>query len=239
MPTGTSTPPLDPAGETTVQPRSWPGAFWTRRVCLVPTWRGWIVIILMTTVVFVYAFRHMGEFLTVRDPLPGGVLVVEGWVPPYVARETLDEFQRNHYLGIYVTGGPIEEENPYFGYQSYANLTATKLREMGAPAGLVHTVPAPFVARDRTYASAVTLKRELQAEGVSAATINVVSVGPHSRRSRLLYEKAFGSASRIGMIGVPARDFEIGQWWKTSAGFRTVVSEFIAYLYARLVFHPE
>ena len=86
---------------------------------------------------------------------------------------------------------------------------------------------------------AVALKRKLEAEGVSTAKINVYSLGPHSRRSRLLYEKAFGSSSEIGTVGIDPQDFNARRWWSTSEGFRVVIGEFIAYVYARVLFHPE
>ena len=180
-------------------------------------------------------------FLTVNDPVPGGVLVIEGWAPPYVARAAVEEFHRHSYVGIYATGIPFDEDNAVLGsdYNNFADVMAARLRKLGVPEASIHAVPAPDVGRDRTYTMAVTLKRKLEAEGVSTAKINVYSLGPHSRRSRLLYEMAFGSSSEVGTVGVDPQDFNSRRWWSTSEGFRTVVGEFIAYVYARLLFHPE
>jgi hypothetical protein len=33
-------------------------------------------------------------------------------------------------------------------------------------------------------------------------------------------------------------EFDPDHWWKTSAGVRGVIGEGLAYLYARLLFHP-
>jgi hypothetical protein len=85
---------------------------------------------------------------------------------------------------------------------------------------------------------AVALKKELEREGVSTAKITVISFGPHSRRSRLLYQFAFGPSTQVGMIGVMPHDFDPDHWWRTSAGVRTVIGECIAYAYARLLFRP-
>jgi hypothetical protein len=155
-----------------------------------------------------------------------------------VTRAAVEEFRRNHYTGIYATGEPIEEGNPYIGYGNYAEFTVARLIEAGASPETVHAVPAPFVEKDRTYTTASILKKRLEADGVSTAKITVISMGPHSRRSRLLYRFAFGPTSEIGMIAITDREFDPVHWWRTSNGVRTVVSEAIAYCYARFVFRP-
>jgi hypothetical protein len=110
---------------------------------------------------------------------------------------------------------------------------------LGAPAESVHAVPSNVVNRDRTYNMADALKAELGREGVSAAKINIISLGPHSRRSRLLYKFAFGPQTQVGMIGITQQEFDPDHWWRNSEGFRTVIGECLAYLYARFVFHPS
>jgi hypothetical protein len=239
MPSGdvslTISPPVNKSSATS---RLWLGGLFQSRVCIVPTLRGWALLVVLMLFLIFGAVRQLCAFLSVHDPVPGGVLVVEGWAPPYAVREALEEFHRHPYLGIYVTGEPLEEGNPYIGFGSYADFTAAKLEEAGADPGSVHAVPAPIVGKDRTYTMASTLKKRLEADGVSMAKINVVSVGPHSRRSRLLYQLAFGPASQIGMMAVTDREFDPDHWWRSSNGVRSVVSEAIAYCYARFIFRP-
>ncbi len=159
-------------------------------------------------------------------------------MPPYVGRQAIDEFHRHPYVGIYVTGEPFEEGDPYIGFRNLADFTVARLVQMGAPAESLHAVPAPLVGKDRTYSMAFTLKQRLEADGVSTAKINVISTGPHSRRSRLLYRRAFGPQSQVGIMGITDNEFDPDHWWRTSTGVRTVVGETIAYLYARFVFRP-
>lgn len=235
-----STPTLiRPADQSSLLPRTLLGGLCQRRVCVLPTWRGWIVLLLVVSLLVTVACRHLCDFLTVNDSIPGGVLVVEGWVSSDVMRAAVAESHRHSYAAIYVTGETIEEDDPrYPAYHNFAFYTADRLVQMGLAPGSVHTAPAPAVGRDRTYTMAVTLKQRLEADGVSTAQINVFSSGPHSRRSRLLYERAFGSHSRIGMVGVAPGDFDSQHWWKSSVGVRVVVGELIAYVYARLLFYP-
>ena len=72
--------------------------------------------------------------------------------------------------------------------------------------------------------------------GGIAPKITVLSVGPHSRRSRLLFQKAFGDSATIGVIAAPPQGYDSRRWWIYSEGVRTVISEAIAYGYARLIF---
>ena len=47
-----------------------------QRLCLVPTWRGCLVLGLVVGLLTLGAVRGIHSFLAVTDPLPGGVLVV-------------------------------------------------------------------------------------------------------------------------------------------------------------------
>jgi hypothetical protein len=54
-----------------------------RRECLVPTWRGWVVLALVVAGAIYAGIHGAYPFLAVNDPKPGGVLVVEGWAADY------------------------------------------------------------------------------------------------------------------------------------------------------------
>ncbi len=209
-----------------------------RRPCLVPTWRGWLVLGLAFALMGFISVRQVHPFLAVTDPLPGGALVVEGWASDYVLEAALTEFQRNHYARLYVTGGPIERGAPLAEYKTYAELGAAILSKLGANTNALQAVPAPEVRQDRTYTAAVSLKLWLQEHGISQNRIHLVTEGPHARRSRLLFEKALGPGVSVGITAVPVRAYDSRQWWRYSAGVRGVTDEMVAYLYARFLFHP-
>src|SRR5260221_7453473 len=79
-----------------------------RRECLLPTWRGWLVLLFAVAALIILSIRGAYPFLAVNDPVDSGVLVVEGWLPDYALQETITEFGRGHYSRIFVTGGPLE-----------------------------------------------------------------------------------------------------------------------------------
>lgn len=178
-------------------------------------------------------------FLAVQDSIPGGVLVVEGWAPDHAIERALAEFRGHRYEGLFVTGGPLEQGTFLSEHQTFAQLGAATLLRIGADPQTLHAVPAPRVRQDRTYASAVALREWLSAHHIAMEKVNLVSLGAHARRSRMLFQRAFGPATQIGVIAAEEREFDPAHWWRSSSGFRIVSGEVIAYVYARCFFRPK
>lgn len=209
-----------------------------RRSCWLPTWRAWLSLLAALLFVSVLVVRFLHPFLAVNDPIPDGLLVVEGWTPDYGMAIAAKEFARDQYHKLYVTGGPIEYGSFLVGYKTYAELGAATLVKLGLDSNVVQAVPAPQVRQDRTYNSAVALKKWLLAHDIKPQRIHLVSDGPHCRRSRLLFQKAMGNDVVIGITSIPPKDYDAAHWWRYSAGVRVVIGEGLAYLYARFLFSP-
>jgi hypothetical protein len=209
-----------------------------RRRIWLPTWRGWALLLLLGLVVSFVGVRLAYPFLAVTDPAPGGVLVVEGWAPDYTVAEAVSEFQRRHYDKLCVTGGPLERGSPLSSYRTYAELGAASAVKLGLSQSDVEAVPARAVRVDRTYASALALAKWLEQHGMKKPKVNIVTVGAHARRSRLLFELAMPEDASVGVIAVENEDFNSKGWWRSSQGVRTVTGEALAYAYARLLFLP-
>jgi uncharacterized SAM-binding protein YcdF (DUF218 family) len=210
-----------------------------RRTCLAPTWRGWLLIIVILLLVTVSLGRHLCSFLSLTRPAPGGVLVVEGWLPDDGMRLVVAEFQTNHYDQLVVIGGPLEIGAPLSEYRTFAEMGAAVLARMGLDSNAVHAVPAERVRQDRTYTAALALKNWLRAQGVALRRVNLISSGPHARRSRLMVQYALGDSVDVGVVSIPSSEYDPDHWWRSSAGVRNVLDEAFAYAYARLFFHPR
>lgn len=187
----------------------------------------------------VAAMLTVHPFLAVTNPVPSKILVVEGWVSDYVLEAAKLEFEQHRYHKLYVTGGTIVAGAPLSEYKTYGELGAATLIRMGMSKNTVEAVPASYVRRDRTYASALSLKNYLLRQSSEETGLNLMSLGAHSRRSQLLFQKAFGENFRVGVIAIENREYDPKKWWKFSAGVRTVIDEFIAYIYAETIFSPE
>jgi DUF218 domain len=209
-----------------------------RRELLVPSLLGWLLLLLVAGGLAVVAALEVGPFLAVTDPVPGGVLVVEGWAPDYVLEAAITEFRQNHYSKLYVTGIPLDQGAPLSEYKNMANIGAATLVKLGLSTNEVQAVPTPETRRDRTYAMALSLKQCLVERQPEPTKVNIMTSGAHARRSRLLFEKALGKGFTVGVIAIPDRGYDERHWWCSSAGVRTIIGESLAYLYARFLFYP-
>ena len=219
--------------------RSALGGLLKRKETWTLTWRGWMIALLLTAAFLAIGLWRVHPFLALNRPTKAEDLVVEGWIPEYALQKSVDEFQSHPYRRIFTSGGPVSAVgSPAADDDTYAYVAASRLRKLGLERSVVQMVPANATDRDRTYSSAVALRKWLNERGVSPHSINVVTLGVHARRTRLLYEKAFGDDVTVGVIAVEDREYNPRRWWRYSEGVREVISEGVAYLYARFLFHP-
>jgi hypothetical protein len=207
-----------------------------RRSCLVPTWGGGLALVLGLALLPALLLRGVFPFLALSEPKPGGLLVIQCWAPDSVLKAGIAEFHRHHYDKVFVTGGPIEQGVPLSIYKNQADVCAATLLKLGMNSNALQSVPAPSERPDSIYASAVALKRWWRAHGMAPATINLFTVGPNARRSRLLFARALGKEVTVGVVAFPPEDYDVRHWWRSSQGFRIVTGELIAYCYARALF---
>ena len=204
----------------------------------VPTWQCWIVIGALLTAILVFFLLGIHPFLSVTEPLEEGYLVVEGWLQDDAVPFVLSRYENGTYRGILTTGGKLSRGSLLREFGSFAELAAETLIRSGVPAERIWPIPALPAARDRTYASAVAVRNWLNASGDATDKLDVVSTGPHARRSRLLFEMALGPGIEVGIIALPTIQYDEESWWKTSSGFRAVTGETLAFLYAKMLFWP-
>lgn len=217
--------------------------FWgllQRRECVCLTWRARLLLLAGLALLLFGLLHGTYPFLATHESHPGGFLIVEGWAPDYVFEAATNEFARNHYERILVTGGPLDKGSPLMAYKTTAEVGAATLVGMGLPTNCIQAITAPFVPRDRTYQSALILKQKLAAEGKLPANLNIITLGAHARRTQMLFQRVFLNDATIGILAIPSRDFDAKQWWRNSAGVRTIMSELFAFGYARFIFtKPE
>jgi hypothetical protein len=211
-----------------------------RREVWLPSWRLVLVLFLVFAGTGLLAIRGLCLFLSQNIRVGGTVLVMEGWPPDFVVEATVAEFRRGGYERILVTGGAIPKGRPLSEWKSYAEVGATTLRRLGVPADRVIPIPGGEVDRDRTFDSALELRHWMMGEGGIPPVVQVVTCGPHARRTRMMFQAALGPGTRVGMIAVPDPAYPAAHWWINSIGFRETIAETVAYTYARFWFHaPE
>jgi hypothetical protein len=213
-------------------------SFFSRKQCWLPTLRGWLLLGAIAVAIGIYIARSLDSFLSVTRPVAAEVLVVESWLPDYACRGAVEEFRRGRYKYLITSGFTLAEPWLETKYPNAAEFAAANLTAMGVPTNAIVALPAIRETRDRTYLSAVPIGQWLQAQKPALNAINIYTLGAHARRTRLLFEKALAGDVNVGVISHPDRYYDPRRWWVSSYGFRKVVDEGIAYLYARFLFHP-
>lgn len=204
------------------------------------SWRGWLASLLLVGSIGTVAFFTIHPFLAVTHREKTDILVVEGWMLPCTMDQAASEFANGGYQRVYTTGGPAAGIGKYISdYSTVASIGAGLLRQAGVPADKVQMVPSRVTVRDRTFNAAMALKLYFQTNHISPSAINVVTEGSHARRTRLLFQKAFGKEVTVGIISLPSCDYDPKHWWRYSQGVRDVIGEGIAYVYARFFFSPS
>lgn len=219
--------------------RSAMGGLLKRRETWTLSAQGWVLMLALVTALATTFLFGIHPFLAVTDRVPARILVVEGWIPDYALKRSLEEFRTGRYEQLLTTGGPYYKS----GFDvdkddTLAWIAAVRLKRLGGDRDLIWAVPSPLVERDRTYAAAVALKKWFELNRVSTKSINIVTLGAHARRTRVVYQKALGKDFAVGVIAVPDQEYNPERWWRYSEGVREVVSETTAYVYARFIFRP-
>jgi hypothetical protein len=214
-------------------------ALLTRRSIWLPTVWGWLVVFVLAFVLVGLMLGGVHEFLAEDDPGVGAeVLVVEGWLGPDELREAVPLMRSAGYRKVVTAGGPIRAWAERLGASTYAGLARQYLIEQGLNAHDVIAVASPDSAQNRTYLSAVMVREWALAQTPPPRRIDVLSSGVHSRRTRRMYQLAFGNSARVGIRSAQPSDYEVETWWQTSAGAKAVVVESISWLWSVLLFHP-
>jgi len=178
------------------------------------------------------------RYLAQTDPVGRGLLVVEGWLPAEAVEGAVEAYRRGGYELFVMTGGPIEEEICPPGHATYAERGAGLARGFGLRDDDLAVVPAPASAQERTFRSAVSLRQWAEASGRTVSALDVYSYGTHARRSRWLFQRAFGDGVEVGVIAAAPSRYEPAAWWRTSEGARAVLSETAAWAWVQLLFDP-
>jgi uncharacterized SAM-binding protein YcdF (DUF218 family) len=202
----------------------------------VPTIWGRLLIFAVFALGFFGTITNCGLFLSKNKPVSASVLVVEGWAPDYALVRAAQEFRDGHYALLVATGGPLENGMFLSEYKTWAQVAGATFKKLGVDTNALVVLPSSKVRVDRTYAAACQVRGWIQRSCGPITSINLFSVGAHTRRSGLLYRQALGKNVMVGTICCPDKEYDVRRWWTSSQGFRMVSDEIIAYLYARFIF---
>ncbi len=212
---------------------------WLRaRTVWLPTWRLWLLLLLLAVLTTGWVMTHVHGWLAVSRPVEDAkYVVVEGWTPDYVARQALD-WSKQHGVKLIFTTGILFDKGAFLSnYPTYAEMCADTLKHFGADPAMVKTAPAPETKMGRTRAMAQKLKEKLDAEAIPAGErkINIFTSGPHAFRSWMNFKRALGPGWQVGIVSVPMEGYDAAKWWQYSEGVKNVVEESMGTLFQAVV----
>jgi hypothetical protein len=206
--------------------------FVVRRERLVLTWPARLLAIAILAALVTVTGRELGSFLTVTSPVGADFMVVEAWMPTFAFREAAAVFHKGAYRKAIAAGTLDWDEDVELRQQSGGD----RLVRFGIPRDQVAEASSDGFQHDRTFHAAMAVKQLLREKGLRTVSVDLVTIGAHARRSRLLYQLALGPEIKVGVIAIKDRRFDVNHWWRSSPGVRAVMGEGIAYLYAKLFF---
>jgi hypothetical protein len=193
-----------------------------------------IILSLVGFAVVGFGIVNLHTFLAKNAPVATDVLVVEGWLPDYAIKAAMTEFQNGGYTTLITVGAPLPIGFYLSEYKTFAELAAATLVAMGFNPQKLQVVSTAYTPKCRTQNAAIALKHYLATSDYPIQSMNVFTLGPHARRTWLVFSRVFPSPTMVGIIAAKPLAYEPKSWWKSSEGVRTIVGELIAYLYRRL-----
>jgi hypothetical protein len=142
-----------------------------RREIWVPTLRGFILLMALCATGFLGLLYGIHPFLAANYPNGQGILIVEGWLSDKDLELALPMLKDESYSAIITIGGPLDDDSIYIkavyiyrlfpNQNNWADIIATQIIGLGVSKGRVRPVPIPRSQTDRTYTSAIAIKRWL------------------------------------------------------------------------------
>jgi hypothetical protein len=195
-------------------------------------WRGALLAltIVAATVVFVGTIY---PFLAISRPVGGDVLVVEAWIwRSHAMREASEVFARGRYQWIVTVGETIDGYRDGRVPENSAEAAAGELRALGVDETRIIVLAVPRVTFHHTYASALTLRSWLRKSHIEARGVDVFTLGPHARKSLVVFQRALEPETPVGVIAGTEDTFDPQHWWLSWRGIAVMVDKIVGYLYA-------
>jgi hypothetical protein len=207
-----------------------------KKECSVLTYRGYLFLLSVMIFIIILFVSMIHPFLAITERIKADYLVIEGWLPDFALRAALKEFKENNYKMILVTGGPISSSSPLYKYKTFANSGAMTLKKIDSTLNFIQIVPSSYVKNDRTYTSALAIKKWALDNKVNLQSINLLSLDCHARRSRYLFQKVLKADTYVGIISINNEPTDSEEWFKYGDSAMNILRETTSYLYTILFY---
>ena len=206
-----------------------------RRTVWCPTLLGSFCIVFFLVIPMAWWGGCGESFLSSTRRCRAEILVVEGWIGRDGVRAAAAEFNQRGYQYVVATGGLATGEGWGEAGWSYAEGAGHELIRSGIPQERIIVAPSRDTESQRTYESAVAVCRALQARGIHPKALNIFTLGPHARRSRLVFAKVQGPETEVGVVGWTQSGYQTLPWWRSSDRAKELLTETAGYIFEALL----
>ena len=125
-----------------------------------------------------------------------------------------------------------EEFSPRF--TNNAEYSAFIMKYLGFRDSII-ALPVLSVEISRTYSCAEAFREWYTSSEYKDLPVNIISLGPHTRRTWIIYRRVLGRGTDTGIILVNNPRYDQRSWWRTSAGIKATLHEMLSYIYSVII----
>ncbi|MBX2842648.1 MAG: hypothetical protein KTR26_12830 [Flammeovirgaceae bacterium] len=121
-----------------------------------------------------------------------------------------------------------------FKTNSIAAYSANYLKYMEIEDDKILAIAADKKELNRTKSSVIAVKNWLEGNRKETSAINVITLGTHSRRSWMIYEKQLSELANVGIITLDDVQYDKNKWFLSPKGWFVVLKESAKYIYTMI-----
>jgi len=135
---------------------------------------------------------------------------------------------------VYSVFYPDGEKRVKNNFNSNAELARNRLISMGVNSSQIIATPGETVIVNRTLTSALAFRDWLKTVNINVKGINIISMGTHTRRTWMTYNKILNEKYEIGIISLPDYNYNHSRFFRL---FKTI-RESLGIVYYWLILIP-
>lgn len=205
--------------------------FKPKRIYL-PTWQGWILLILVLVGFILTFFLNAHHFLATTNRVANAdILVVEEWSMHVTADAAAREFKEGNYQHLFISK-TLEYNNQDSSIQNIRRSSAAnRMVSLGIPEDRIIECYFPATESHRSLAMARGVRDALRKSGIKSKGVNVMAPATHARKTWLVHRRALVTEAPAGIVAITPGSYDPARWWMNSQSAKWVMNNYAGLLY--------